>query len=233
LPAGSYAPTINTGQKLYFKGSNLTPTTSSGIGTFTITRSCNLTGNCNSLLFGDDADKNYSLAEFPYAYYKLFYNCTNIKNISKTFLPAMAVSNYCYGYMFYGCTGLTDSSNLPAQTLAPSCYYNMYYGCGNLTNPGTIEARTLATYCCNGMFYNCTSMTTAPTLWAEALVSYCYYYMFTGCTNLNYIKMCAKSSSGYYQMYYWTSRVSSTGTFVMHPDATSWISTGSSGIPTG
>jgi hypothetical protein len=233
LPANSYTSSINAGQKIHFRGNDLTPISNTGIGTFTITRSCNLTGNCNSLLFGDNAAKNYSLAEYSYAFYKLFYNCTNIKSVSETFLPAMALSNYCYGYMFYGCTGLTKSPNLPSQTLVGSCYYQMYYGCTSLTNPGTIEARTLATYCCYGMFYNCSSLTIAPTLWAESLVSYCYYYMFTGCTNLTYIKMCAKSASGYYQMYYWASRISSTGTFVMYQDATAWISTGSNGIPTG
>lgn len=233
LPANSYTSSINAGQKLHFRGNDLTPISNTGIGTFTITRSCNLTGNCNSLLFGDNAAKNYSLAEYSYAFYKLFYNCTNIKSVSETFLPAMALSNYCYGYMFYGCTGLTKSPNLPSQTLVGSCYYQMYYGCTSLTNPGTIEARTLATYCCYGMFYNCSSLTTAPTLWAEALVSYCYYYMFTGCTNLTYIKMCAKTASGYYQMYYWASRISSTGTFVMYQDAAAWINTGSNGIPTG
>lgn len=233
LPANSYTSSINAGQKLHFRGNNLTPVSNTGIGTFTITRSCNLTGNCNSLLFGDNAAKNFSLAAFQYAYYKLFYNCTAIKSISETFLPAMALSNYCYGYMFYGCSNLTNAPNLPSQTLVGSCYYQMYYGCTSLTNPGTIEARTLATYCCYGMFYNCSSLTTAPTLWAEALVSYCYYYMFTGCTNLTYIKMCAKTASGYYQMYYWASRISSTGTFVMYQDAAAWINTGSNGIPTG
>lgn len=233
LPANTYTTSINAGQKIHFRGNDLTPISNTGIGTFTITRSCNLTGNCNSLLFGDNAAKNYSLAEYSYAFYKLFYNCTNIKSVSETFLPAMALSNYCYGYMFYGCTGLTKSPNLPSQTLVGSCYYQMYYGCTSLTNPGTIEARTLATYCCYGMFYNCSSLIVAPTLWAESLVSYCYYYMFTGCTNLTYIKMCAKSASGYYQMYYWASRISSTGTFVMYQDAAAWISTGSNGIPTG
>jgi hypothetical protein len=129
LPAGTYTPTINSGQKLHFKGSGLTPVTNSGIGTFTITKSCNLTGNCNSLLFGDNAEKNFSISEFPYAYYKLFYNCSTIKEVSKTFIPAMALSNYCYGYMFYGCTNLVNAPDLPAQTLTSNCYYNLYYNC--------------------------------------------------------------------------------------------------------
>jgi hypothetical protein len=232
LPAGTYTSTISAGQKLYFKGSGLTPTTNSGIGTFTITKSCNLAGNCNSLLFGDNAEKNFSLAEFPYAYYKLFYNCTAIKSISETFLPAMALSNYCYGYMFYGCTNLVDAPDLPAQTLTSSCYYYMYRGCISLTNPGIISATTLATYCCYGMYYGCTSLTTAPDLLAETMISYCYYYMFSNCSNLNFIRTYAINKTGYYQMYYWMNGVAASGTFYKHPDAT-WGDTGTSGVPNG
>lgn len=232
LPAGTYTQTINVGQKLHFRGSGLTPTSSAGIGTFTITRSCNLTGNCNSLLFGDNAAMNYSLAEYPYAFYKLFYGCTAIKSVSETFLPAMALSNYCYGYLFYGCTSLTTAPNLPAFTLVGSCYYYMYNGCSSLTSPGKIDATTLATYCCNGMYYKCTSLTESPELRAQTLVSYCYYYMFTGCSNLSKITMLATSITGYYQMYYWTSGVAASGTFRKHPNMTS-LSTGSSGIPSG
>jgi hypothetical protein len=232
LPASTYTQSINAGQKLHFRGNNLTPISNTGIGTFTITRSCNLTGNCNSLLFGDDAAKNFSLAAFQYAYYKLFYNCTAIKSVSETFLPAMALSNYCYGYMFYGCSNLTNAPNLPSQTLVGSCYYYMYRGCISLTNPGIVSATTLATYCCYGMYYGCTSLTTAPDLLAETMVSYCYYYMFSNCSNLNFVKTYAINKTGYYQMYYWMNGVSATGTFYKHPDAT-WGDTGTSGVPNG
>lgn len=232
LPAGTYTPTINSGQKISFKGNALTPVANTGIGTFTITKSCNLSGNCNSLLFGDNAANNYSLAEFAYAFYKLFYNCTSIKSVSEGFLPAMALSNYCYGYMFYGCTGMVVAPNLPAQTLVGSCYYYMYYGCTGMTNPGIISATVLATYCCYGMYYKCSSLQRGPDLLASTLVSYCYYYMFSQCSNLNYIKMLATELTGYYQMYYWMNGVSSTGTFVKHADAT-WTNAGASGVPNG
>ena len=232
LPANTYTQSINTGQKLHFRGSGLTPVSNTGIGTFTITKSCNLSGNCMSLLFGDNAAKNYSLAEYPYAFYKLFNGCSNIKSVSDGFLPAMALSNYCYGYMFYNCTGLIKAPNLPAQTLVSSCYYYTYYGCTSMTNPGVISATTLATYCCYGMYYKCSSLQTAPDLLAETMVSYCYYYMFSGCSKLNYIKTYAINKTGYYQMYYWMNGVSSSGTFYKHPDAT-WVDTGTSGVPNG
>jgi hypothetical protein len=231
IAAGQRTPLINQGQTISFRGT-LQPSSTAGIGTFTINKACNLKGNCMSMLFGDNAAKNFSLAAFPYAYYKLFYNCTAIKSISETFLPAMALSNYCYGYMFYGCSNLTNAPNLPAYTLTSSCYYYMYRGCISLTNPGIISATTLATYCCYGMYYGCTALTTAPDLLAETMVSYCYYYMFSNCSKLNFIKTYAINKTGYYQMYYWTNGVSTSGTFYKHPDAT-WGDTGTSGIPNG
>ena len=233
LSSGVYTQSINTGQKLSFRGNGLVPASNKGIGTFSITKQCKLTGNCNSLLFGDNAESNYSLAEYNYAFYKLFYNCTSILYISSTFLPAMSISNYCYGYMFYGCSNLIDAPDLPALTLVSSCYYNMYNRCSSLINPGEISATTLATYCCYSMYYNCTSLQTAPVLYAEVLPSYCYYYMFSGCNSLNYIKTYAITLSGYYPMYYWMNNVASTGDFYKHPDAT-WSNTGvSGGVPDG
>ena len=70
----------------------------------------------------------------------------------------LSVTDYCYYYMFYGCTSLTTAPSLPATTLANRCYYQM--------------------------FGECTSLTTAPALPATTLADQCYYYMFSGCTNL-------------------------------------------------
>ena len=41
--------------------------------------------------------------------------------------PSMA--NYCYSYMFRGCTSLTTAPSLPATTLANYCYSSMFQGC--------------------------------------------------------------------------------------------------------
>ena len=42
------------------------------------------------------------------------------------------MANYCYAYMFSGCTGLTQAPALPATKLANSCYSNMFQGCTSL-----------------------------------------------------------------------------------------------------
>ena len=205
LPAGTTTQSINSGQTLSFKG-NLTPNSSSGIGTFTINKKCNLEGNCMSLLFGDNAVNNNSLSDKNYAFYKLFYNCTTIIQVSETFLPATKLSSYCYRTMFSGCSKLTSAPELPATTLASNCYRQMFYGC--------------------------ISLTTAPELPATTLASNCYSYMFNGCSKLNYIEMLATDISASNCLSSWVPGVSSTGTFVKNPAMTS-LPTGTSGIPSG
>jgi hypothetical protein len=99
LKAGKQTKSINTGQTLSFRR-NLTPNPINGIGTFKISKYCNLKGNCMSMLFGDDAINNYSLSGKDYAFFNLFQNCTVIKSVSSGFLPATTLANNCYQNMF-------------------------------------------------------------------------------------------------------------------------------------
>ena len=183
LSANTNTETINTGQTLSFRG-NLTPNSSNGIGTFTVSKNCNLEGNCMSMLFSDDAANNFSLNGKNYAFYKLFQNCTTIKSVSANFLPATTLSTYCYSYMFSNCTNLTQAPVLPATTLASYCYYYMFDGCTSLTTAPSLPATTLREDCYAGMFDGCTSLTTAPELPATTLADSCYQTMFRDCTNL-------------------------------------------------
>ena len=131
LTAGTKSPAINTGQTLSFRG-NLTPASYEGVGTFKISKSCDLTGNCNSILFGDDAVNNNSLSGKDYAFNYLFENCTTIRNVSTNFLPATTLADNCYTYMFEGCISLTTAPELPATILKFECYCYMFYGCSKL-----------------------------------------------------------------------------------------------------
>ena len=205
LSSGTSTESINSGQTLSFRG-NLTPNSSNGIGTFTINKKCNLKGNCMSMLFGDNAADNYSLSGKNYAFYKLFYNCSNIVNVSSNFLPATTLTDYCYQYMFQYCSKLTTAPTLPATTLADYCYQYM--------------------------FYRCTRLTTAPELPATKLASNCYNNMFYNCTKLNYIKCLATNISATNCTSNWVNGVASIGTFVKASGMTSWT-TGTSGIPNG
>lgn len=232
LSAATNTETINTGQTLSFRG-NLTPNSSSGIGTFTISKSCNLEGNCMSMLFGDDAASNLSLSGKYYAFRYLFNNCTTIKSVSSGFLPATTLENRCYLYMFWNCTNLTTTPELPATTLVNGCYIGMFYGCSSLTQaPNILPATTLASACYESMFMYCTNLTTAPELPATTLVDDCYSTMFRYCSKLNYIKamFTTKPSSSY--TVYWVQNVASAGKFIKNRRAT-WNVTGLDGIPSG
>ena len=79
----------------------------------------------------------------------MFKYCTFMIRSPKI-LPATTLTQSCYAYMFYGCTGLTTAPNLPATTLTESCYSNMFYGCKGLVEPPTgwyLPATTLAGSC--------------------------------------------------------------------------------------
>lgn len=116
--------------------------------------------------------------------------------------------NYPFFNLFKNCSFLIDASNLilPATTLTDGCYQYMFYGC--------------------------TSLTTAPELPATTLAYNCYLSMFYGCTSLNHITMLATDISASDCLTNWVSGVSSSGTFVKHPNMDS-LPTGISGIPEG
>lgn len=257
LSSGNSTPSISTGEKISFKA-ELTPARG-GIGTFTITKKCNLLGNCMSLLFGDNANEEVSLLGYSNAFSALFENCSTIINVSKNFLPATILDSYCYYEMFYNCsnmvsppelpattltkfcyygmfyncTSLRTAPLLPAETLAESCYSRMFYGCSALTTPLVeLPATTLAPKCYQYMFCKCTAMQTAPILPAATLVSQCYRYMFSYCENLRLITMLATDVSATNCLQGWVNGVHSNGVFRKNEDAT-WVIYGINGIPDG
>ena len=146
----------------------------------------------------------------------------------KTSIPIAA----CFYGLFGGCSSLTTAPELPATTLADRCYYFMFANCTSLTTAPELPATTLAKACYTLMFSSCTSLTTAPVLPATILVEQCYDQMFYHSTNLNHITMLATDISAKYCLSGWVDGVSSTGTFVKHPDMDS-LPTGVSGIPNG
>ena len=154
-----------------------------------------------------------------------------VVDASQLILPATTLVDFCYYGMFRNCTSLIAAPELPATILATYCYIGMFNGCTSLTTAPELPAMKLASCCYSGMFRNCTSLIAAPELSATELVYSCYEYMFHDCTSLSYIKCLAKNISDEY-MSNWVDGLSSTGTFVKHPNMTSWT-TGINGIPEG
>lgn len=138
------------GDEIYFKA-NITPTSQSGIGTFSITGTFNISGNILSLI-GDE-----NLSNNDYAFKNLFIGCTGLIDASDLVLPN-DISEGCYLGMFKNCIGLINPPTLPATTLAQSCYESMFYGCISLVNAPNLPATTLVQDCYKEMFYNCSSL---------------------------------------------------------------------------
>lgn len=198
LSANSNTLSINTGQTLSFKG-NITPKSSSGIGTFTISKKCNLKGNIMSLLYGDYFKyKNY-LTGKDYAFCGLFYNCKTVVDVSNLILPATTLVRNCYASMFEDCTSLTTSPELPATTLANYCYNRMFFGTNVLPDCSNIDFSSESVVASGGLkgLFARTKVTDVDLerllpknnegkycLPATKLTSYCYYFMFEGCTSL-------------------------------------------------
>lgn len=251
---------INKGERMYIKSEwSARPEWYTSIGCISISKNCNLEGNCFSLIFGDNADKMDESTNIPEDIFTdLFAFNNTIIEVSPSFLPATKLSDSCYAYMFRSChnlttapalpattlvsncynsmfsdcTSLTTAPELPATTLASNCYGGMFYGCSSLTTAPALPATTLADSCYYAMFKNCTSLITAPELPATTLVIYCYSSMFYGCSKLNYIKMLATYIYVTNCLSYWVSGVAATGTFVKNPDAT-WDRVGVDGVPSG
>ena len=203
LAANAYAPTVNHGQKIYFRRI----TTSGTCGKFTTNRIFDVGGNIMSLSYGEDyfgkttlrCDFNQLLAGsyvesaalllLPATeivggdYRKMFMDCTSL--IEAPNLPAKVLSvESCYESMFQDCISLEKAPELPATTLSGFCYNNMFYGCTSLKEAPKLPATSIKNSCYNGMFGNCTSLEKAPALPAMSMYDASYANMFNGCTSL-------------------------------------------------
>ncbi|MBR1516359.1 MAG: InlB B-repeat-containing protein [Paludibacteraceae bacterium] len=131
-----------------------------------------ISGNILSLVAcsdGETVDNNYSLPTYCFRY--LFYNCTALTNAEDLELPSTTVPANAYYYMFYGCTNLKKApKELPATTLGTNCYYYMFYNCSTMVSaPERLPALTLPASCYFGMFQNCNALTTAPEIDATSV----------------------------------------------------------------
>ena len=225
------AITLDMGDMVRMKGnnSNSFSTSSSKYNQFHMTGKISASGNIMSLLYEDNFEEQLTIP-CNYCFYYMFYGCTSLTTAPE--LPATTLTNDCYRCMFRDCENLTTTPDLPSMKLADYCYAGMFQNCTSITIAPKLPATTLVANCYYYMFRGCTNLTTAPNLSATTLANYCYYGMFYGCTSLNYIKMLAININYTSCLSNWVKGVASTGTFIKHPNMTS-LSSGTSGIPTG
>ena len=99
--------------------------------TFGGTARFNVDGNVMSLCYSDNFIGQTTLNK--YYQFECLFRGSKVVDASNLVLPATRLSDYCYQYMFSGCTSLTTAPQLPATTLAFECYYHMFNGCTSLT----------------------------------------------------------------------------------------------------
>lgn len=228
----SEAIPLSVGNVIQYRAA-LSPVKNTGIGTFAISGRCALSGNCMSLLYGDNANTITDISDKKYAFSHLFENCTGITYVSKGFLPATIIGAQAYEFMFHNCTSLITAPELPATTLGTECYYVMFWNCTSLVDaPSVLPALNLANRCCYSMFYGCSSLIIAPFLPATTLIDECYSHMFYDCINLNYVKASFTTIPSDTYTKNWLMNVASSGTFVKNKNAT-WNVSGVNGVPNG
>lgn len=139
----SYTPgtVINGGKTVYFRGVGNDAlaqpswyTADRGYYNFSLSgNNIEIGGNIMTLLDGKNSLNVTTMQnENAYAFAALFYNCSNLGNVTKLKLPATTLAEGCYNSMFQGCTNIESSPKLPATTLANNCYSAMFSGCSNL-----------------------------------------------------------------------------------------------------
>lgn len=206
---GASAPTItvNTGDKIRFRGSNTSyGTSASSYSTFgSSTAGFEVEGNIMSLINSTNFSTATTLAS-KYTFNGLFNGCTGLTSAENLILPATALADSCYYNMFTNCTKLTTApKELPADTLTTSCYAQMFWNCTSLTKVPKLSATKLATYCYSSMFAGCKSLITVPELPATTLATNCYYNMFKNCTSITIapaLPATALANSCYRDMFY-------------------------------
>ena len=230
--------TINTGQKIIFKGTNAKlATTWDNYNYFNATKQFKVYGNIMSLFNGDNFKTS---CEFNSG---STHNCagllrtTYLVDASNLILPALTLRESSYNGMFRGATALQHGPQMLATTPAYESCSSMFEGCINLEEPIEINFTELARQCCMRMFLmnrnskiTTPKMTKSPILRCANTAQDCYKEMFKGNGNLVEVTCLMQGNSIFYSD--WLMNVSSTGTFKKAPSVTGWAS-GASGIPSG
>ncbi len=137
-----------------------------------------------------------------YCFCYMFEGCTYLTEAPE--LPFTSLAAHCYDSMFKGCTSLVKAPQLPATTLQGYCYANMFEGCTALENPPEeIMSDDLPGFACLSMFDGCTSLTATPKLVVTSAGMNCCWSMFENCEKLNNldITLSAVAQTSYTHMF--------------------------------
>ena len=191
-------PTIQTGGKVYWRGSGIQYMTSDSrtndyfnkTSYFSSSNRFDASGNIMSMLYAEDFEGKTAFPGTSNQYFNIgamFQHCEYLVHAADLLLPATTLKHLCYTGMFYYCGSLLDAPSLPATVISNAnyCYRYMFQGCSSLiTPPDLSHVTTTARSGLYAMFFGCSSLTTATLPQASHLMKYCYYNMYRGCTSI-------------------------------------------------
>ena len=228
--------TINTGQKIIFKGTNAKFATAwDNYNYFNATKQFKVYGNIMSLFNGDKFKTNYEFNNVTHHCAGLF-RTMYLVDASNLILPSLTLYSSSYNGMFRGATALQHGPQMLATTpTGTECCSSMFEGCINLEEPIEVKFTTLTQQCCMRMFLmnrnskiTTPKMTKSPILRCANAAQDCYKEMFKGNGNLVEVTCLLTNPTGTTD---WLTNCSTSGTFKKASSA-SW-STGTGGIPSG
>lgn len=230
--------TINTGQKIIFKGNNTQLSSSyDSFNYFDATKQFKVYGNIMSLLNGDDFIINSEFQNNTNNQFAGLLRTTYLVDASNLILPALTLYESSYNSMFRDASNLVYGPKiLPALDIPADGYASMFEGCTSLVEAPEILATTVsggtALKCmfCMGRNNKVTAaMTKGPVLRITNPNSYNNVYQQLFCGNGNLIEVTVLCSGTNKYFYGWLSNVSSTGV-IKTLSGTTFVS-GTNGLP--
>lgn len=193
---------IDGRQRIYFRGSNNTyimGSNGSRDNAWKITGSnveCN--GNLWNILDYNTVKKDKIPTHASRCFYHMFDSCEALIKV-----PALGTKytgsvssdhifrapQYCYAYMFYGCSNILEPAELVSRTVGSYCYLATYQNCIKLTKGVDFSFCSLvdgAEYCYSNMFYGCSSLGEVKSL-GSSFGSYTFYRTYSHCNSIKTI----------------------------------------------
>jgi len=195
--ANGITGTFTAGTKIYLKGTLQQQAQPDIFGLqykFAIGSAFAISGNINSLIFGDNFVGQTDISAYAQAFQSFFDHSQGLRDASRLILPATTLSAQCYQAIFYDCSNLKyGPRELPATTLADRCYNEMFMSCPSLIKSVDIlPAEELPQECYRSMYMDCPSLTKFPSIRALRPVSgaqFCLWGMGHGDPNVKYAEL--------------------------------------------
>lgn len=223
---------IDSGQKIYFRGNYNEISGSLRSPRFTTVDECECHGNVMSML-GEDFEnitnvrdyglqgifQNTKITTAPYmtavtlgvaACANMFQNTLLVEGPQ---LTATTLSNDCYWDCFNSCNRLISIPDFPEiQNIPANAYRSMFNNCWNLiaTPRIGVGVKTVGNNACSNMFANNRSLETITDLPGGNIGDSGFYEMFYGCNNLKTIPDVTANSFGQnacLEMFRWSERI--------------------------